>query len=108
MTTIQIPASRCTKCDKVIVPPRDICPYCRMTPTESIQLSNVGSVLSLTELHKTPEGFIPPLKMALVELELGAVVLCLQSDGDKEKIEIGNQVELSFDNKNRFVFHRIS
>ena len=108
MTAIQIPATRCTKCEKVIIPPRDICPYCRKTPTESIQLSNVGSVLSFTELHKPPEGYIPPLKMALVELEFGAVVLCLQGEGDKEEIEIGNQVELSFDDKNRFVFHRIS
>ena len=107
MSTIQINASRCTKCDKVIVPPRDLCPYCRMSPTNSIRLSNVGSVISYTDLLKPPEGFIPPLKIALVELEFGAVVLCLHDRRNDEEIEIGQKVELSFDDKERFLFHKI-
>jgi len=108
MSTIKIPASRCPKCDKVIVPPRTICPYCRRTPTDSIQLDNVGSVLSYTELLKTPEGFIPPLKIALIELELGAIVLCVQGAKNEDEIEIGDKVELSVDDKNLFLFHKIS
>ena len=108
MSTIQILASRCTKCEKVIVPPRDLCPYCRTTSTNLIQLSNVGSVLSFTELLKPPEGFTPPLKIALVELEFGAVVLCLQDKKNDNEITIGNQVELSMDDKDRFIFHTIT
>lgn len=107
MPTIQIPASQCTKCNKVIIPTRNICPYCRTTPTDLIHLKNVGSILSFTELLKPPEGFVPPLKLALVELEYGAVVLCLQGETNEDELEIGNQVELSLDDKDRFLFHKI-
>ena len=108
MSTTKIPASRCNRCEKVIVPPRDICPYCRMTPIDFINLSNVGSVLSFTKLLKPPEGFLPPLKMALVELEFGAIVLCLQEGEDEGEIAIGSRVELTIDDKERFLFHMIS
>jgi len=108
MSIIQIPASRCTKCEKVIIPPRDLCPYCRTTSTNLIHLKNVGSVLSFTKLLKPPEGFKPPLTLALVELEFGAIVLCLESQRFEDEIEIGDQVELTFDNEDRFLFQKIS
>jgi len=104
MSDIRIKASKCPKCDKVIVPPRDLCPYCRHKSTETniIELGNEGKVLSFTELHKPPEGFDPPLKMALVELEFGATVLCLGEDDSD--VEIGCKVMLSFDDEERLRF----
>ena len=104
MSDIRIKASKCPECDKVIVPPRDLCPYCRHESDEPniLELSNEGIVLSFTELHKPPEGFEPPLKMALVELEFGAAVLCLGED-DSE-VEIGSRVILSFDSEERLQF----
>lgn len=106
MSDIQIKASRCQECDKVIVPPRDLCPYCRHRSTVSnvVELSNKGKVLSFTELHMPPDGFTPPMKMALVELELGAVVLCLGEDDIDAEVEIGSQVELTVDSDERLRF----
>ena len=106
MSDIRITASKCPECDKVIVPPRDLCPYCRhkSTGTNIIELGNEGKVLSFTELHKPPEGFDPPLKMALVELEYGAAVLCLGAEDCDSTVEIGNLVTLSYDDEKRLRF----
>ena len=106
MSDIRIKASRCPECDKVIVPPRNLCPYCKHKSTSSnvVELSNEGKVLSFTELHLPPEGFTPPLKMALVELELSAVVLCLGEEDIDFEVEIGNQVELTYDSEERLRF----
>ena len=107
MSDIQIKASRCPECDKVIVPPRNLCPYCKHKSTRSnvVELNNEGKVLSFTELHLPPEGFTPPMKMALVELEFGAVVLCLgEEDIDDAEVEIGSLVELTVDSEERLRF----
>ena len=106
MSDIRIKASRCSECDKVIVPPRDLCPYCRHKSKISnvIELSNEGKVLSFSELHMPPEGFTPPMKMALVELEFGAVVLCLGEEDTDFEVEIGSLVELTVDDEERLRF----
>ncbi len=106
MSNIRIKASKCPECDKVIVPPRDLCPYCKHKSTRSnvVELNNEGKVLSFTELHMPPEGFTPPMKMALVELEFGAVVLCLGEDDIDFEVEIGSQVELTYDSEERLRF----
>lgn len=106
MSDIRIKASRCPECEKVIVPPRDLCPYCRHMSTRSnvVELSNEGKVLSFTELHMPPEGFTPPMKMALVELEFGAVVLCLGEENTDSEVEIGSAVELTVDSEERLRF----
>jgi uncharacterized OB-fold protein len=106
MSGLRIPALKCPGCDKVIVPPRNLCPYCRhkLLETNIIELGNEGKVLSFTELRKPPEGFNPPLRLALVELEHGAVVLCLGKDDFNSKVEIGSRVKLTFDSERRMRF----
>ena len=71
---------------------------------ESIELDSQGSVVSFTTLQMPPEGFEPPLMMALVELELGALVLCLAKDQNQSKIKIGDTVNLSLDSEKRLQF----
>ncbi len=61
-------------------------------------------MISFTELYMPPEGFTPPMKMALVELEFGAVVLCLGEDDIDFEVEIGSQVELTYDSEERLRF----
>lgn len=74
---------------------------------ESTELDGHGSVVSFTTLQVPLEGFTPPLKMALVELEHGAVILCLAKTQSND-IKIGDQVNLSIDSENRFLFQSIS
>jgi uncharacterized OB-fold protein len=71
---------------------------------ESIELDSQGLVVSFTTLQMPPEGFNPPLTMALVELEHGAIVLCLAKDQDTSSLEIGARVTLSLDSEERLQF----
>jgi len=93
---MRIEASKCHLCEKVIVPPRKTCPYCGVKAGEMAQVSldDHGSVLSYTILEMPPDGFDPPLILALVELEQGALVLCLGKGIDIESIGVGSSVEV--------------
>lgn len=70
-----------------------------------LEIEGEGTVASFTTLQMPPEGFEPPLMMALVELEYGAVVLCLAKDNDLSTLEIGDSVILSLDSEERFLFN---
>ncbi len=73
-----------------------------MEPTE---LSPRGEILSYTLLHMPPEGFEPPLMMALVRLEQDATVLCLLEEKTTfPDLKIGANVELSLDDAERLRF----
>jgi uncharacterized OB-fold protein len=76
-----------------------------MTP---LQIDGRGKILSFTTLEMPPDGFVPPLDMALVELDQGAVVLCLASDGERAEMVIGARVTVDTDQENRFRFHVLS
>ncbi|MFW9967620.1 MAG: OB-fold domain-containing protein [Candidatus Thorarchaeota archaeon] len=68
----------------------------------SVQLSNRGVILSYTSLDAPIEGLIPPVMLALVELDRGAVILALADKNEIENIEIDNAVLLQQDDENRF------
>lgn len=69
---------------------------------EKLNLSPQGTVLSFTTLHNPPDGFQAPLSMALVELEHGALILCLAIDQAKAAVSIGDSVSIEFDKEGRF------
>lgn len=72
---------------------------------EPAELAAYGEVISYTTLHMPPEGFDPPLMMALVRLDRDATVLCLlEGETDLPNIGIGAKVELSLDEADRLRF----
>ncbi len=84
-------ASRCPRCQRMVVPPARICPdhAVRMEPGT---VPAVGEVVSFTTLHSPPEGFRSPLHIALVELEGGARLFC---HGDETRgFKIGTTVSV--------------
>ena len=91
MITEAIPASRCPRCARVVVPPARLCPDhpVRMDPTV---VPNLGEIISFTTLHSAPEGFRSPLHIALVELEDGARIFCHGSE--TRGFRIGSQVRV--------------
>ncbi len=99
---MRIKASLCKNCNEVTVPPRETCPYCGTAAEsmESIVLDSKGVVTSHTRLHTPPQGFSTPVDLSLVQLERGAIILCLaESD---EEVHIGSSVEITLDGENRF------
>ncbi|MHA2080932.1 MAG: Zn-ribbon domain-containing OB-fold protein, partial [Candidatus Thorarchaeota archaeon] len=91
-------------------PPRETCPYCGKNagPMEKLELPNRGVVQSYTTLQMPPEGFKAPLSMALVELEHGALILCLASQQTGSSVNIGDQVEIEVDSEDRFCYRAIT
>jgi len=83
-----IPGARC-QCGKNIVPFRKLCPACGKA-MEEMEFENAGTVLTHTTLHAAPEGFEAPIRIAMVELEGGAKLLC-SIKHDKE-LTIGEEV----------------
>lgn len=73
-----------------------------------IKLAPRGIVQSHTTLQMPPEGFKSPLLLALVELEYGALILCLSSEEAEKRINIGDRVEIELDSEERFCYRTIT
>lgn len=71
---------------------------------EEIQLPPRGTVQSYTTLQMPPEGFKAPLSMALVELEHGAMILCLARVQTEEPVSIGDRVEIELDTDRKLCY----
>lgn len=86
-----ITGSRCPQCGWVVAPAVRICPRhpVEMTPVE---ISGHGSVLSYTTLMAAPEGFKPPLHIAVVELPGGARIFC--HGKETRALKIGRRVAI--------------
>ncbi len=71
---------------------------------DSLELNNQATVISYTTLQMPPEGFEPPLTIALVKLEYGAIALCLAKNQNESRVNIGDRVNLSLDSEERVLF----
>jgi uncharacterized OB-fold protein len=85
---VYLKASKC-HCGKASMPPKSKCPLCGKL-MDSTEIVNRGKVLSFTTLFVAPEGFTPPLKVAMVELEDGPKVFC----NFEKEVAIDTKVEI--------------
>ena len=91
-----IEASRCPRCERMVVPPAHYCPD-HPVAMEPATVAGVGEIVSFTTLHSPPEGFKAPLHIALIELEGGARLFC--HGQETRGIKIGSSVGVeSLDN----------
>jgi acyl-CoA-associated DUF35 OB-fold domain-containing protein len=86
-----IAASRCPQCGWVVSPPVRICPRHPVEMT-ALELSGYGSIVSYTTLTVAPEGFKPPLHIAIVELPGGARIFC--HGKETRALKIGRRVAI--------------
>ena len=66
---------KCKDCGEYTVPPRIVCQECGSPNTEIKELSGTGTIKTYTIEHVVPEGFKPPLIVALVETDEGPWVM---------------------------------
>ena len=91
--------ARCGNCNKVLFPPRYICPCCRrMGKLEPYRLKRRGKVFSYTVVHVAANGFEDqaPYVLAIVELEDGPRLTAQVTDCNTDEIKIGDEVEIIF------------
>lgn len=91
--------ARCGNCNKILFPPRYICPFCRrMGKLEPYRLKRQGKVISYTVIHVAAEGFEDqvPYVLAIIELEDGPRLTAQITDCNPDEIKIGDEVEIIF------------
>ena len=91
--------ARCGNCNKVLFPPRYICPYCRrMGKLEPYRLKRRGKIFSYTIIHAAANGFEDqaPYALAIIELEDGPRLTAQVTDCNTDEIKIGDEVEIIF------------
>lgn len=71
---------------------------------DEVKIPPQGTIQSYTTLQIPPEGFEAPLSMALVELEYGALILCLALEATEENVKIGDAVHIELDSEKRFCY----
>ena len=98
-------AAKCLKCNKVIFPPRPLCPYCYSKDVTWTELKKEGKIVSYTIIHVAPPQFqnLVPYAVAVVETEdvegLGKVkVIGMVKDvKDPKQIDVGDKVVIDFE-----------
>lgn len=90
--------NRCTKCNKIFFPPREICTECKIPNLERYDLKGEGTIVTYTIVHVPQEGFEEqiPYVMAIIELVDGPKLTAQIVDCDPEEVEIGKKVERCF------------
>ena len=91
--------SKCGNCNKVMFPPRFICPYCRRTgKLDPYKLSPKGKIISYTITHAAASGFEDqaPYVLAVIELQDGPRLTAQITDCDPQDVNIGDEVEMVF------------
>ncbi len=103
---LDIAASKCISCESVLIPRRTICPYCgpESTDLQDILVQPRGEVISYTSLERPPEGFDPPVVLALVQVKEGATILCIGTRDELEGTKIGSRVSIDMDSSERFIY----
>ncbi len=94
----RLESTRCGDCGRVSYPPRRICPECRSTDAETIELSHEGRVVTYTVVHVPPDDFLmeAPYALAVVETPEGARMMVQVVDCDPASVEAGMMVALEF------------
>jgi len=96
----QILGVKCTKCDKVFVPPRQTCEHCFEDLSESwVELSDAGEVTNFTVV-RYDDGHLPrkpPYILALIKLDGADTPMPHILEGvEPESVDIGMKVKAIF------------
>mgnify|MGYP000151674538 CR=1 FL=1 len=91
-------ASKCSKCGKVLFPPRIICPACGSRNFTLTHIGNEGKVVTYSVIRVAPSQFVDqaPYTVAIVDLGEGVNILCQIADCEPDEVKIGMDVRLEF------------
>jgi len=94
-------AVRCVRCRHVMVPPRSICPNCRNTQVEWVELGPKGKLVTYTIVHVAPPQFkhMTPYAVGIVEMAEGVKVPSIIRTSRLESLKIGMQLEVDYSPK---------
>jgi uncharacterized OB-fold protein len=92
----RLTTTKCTKCDKLLWPPRVICPECLSDELDWVDLGSEGGLYAFTEMRLgAPLGFVQdtPFCLGLIEVN-GLLISARIDDATYDKLTIGDKVHL--------------
>ncbi len=94
----RLEGAKCSSCGKVVYPARRVCPRCRGSELQRLNLSHSGKVVTWTVIHVPPDDFLflAPYALAIVETPEGARFMVQVADCDPAEVQPGMQVALEF------------
>jgi len=96
----ELAVQQCSRCQLLRHYPQTMCPRCHSTEFGWARLSGRGRIYSYTVAHR---AFHPawkpfvPYVIATIELDEGLRMVCDLLDLDPDRVEIGQRVEVRFD-----------
>lgn len=94
-------ATRCSRCDKVLMPPRSVCPDCFQELGDWVELPPRGTLITYTTVHYDYSDYYQPKKapysLGIVRLDGAHTGMChFLGEVDPEEIHVGMRVEAVF------------
>jgi len=91
-------AAQCTSCDKILFPPRRVCPHCRGTAFRKVRLCDRGRIITYTIQHVSAPAFADqtPFAVGIIETDDGVRLMAQIVDFPPEKLRTGERVRLAF------------
>jgi uncharacterized OB-fold protein len=82
---------RCTACSRYHFPAAALCPYCRASEVERVELSRTGSLWCWTAVTAAPPGYRGdvPFGFGVVELPEGIRVITRLEGPDPDRLSFG-------------------
>jgi len=92
--------TRCTECDLVYLPPKSTCPRCFSEIKEWVEVGNVGTLLTYTEIHYSLPNIQPvnpPYYIGIIKVDGASTGLVhLLGEVDKAELRIGIKMQAVF------------
>lgn len=90
---------KCNSCGGFTAPPQIVCSHCGSKDMEIVELKRQGEIQTFTVIQVVPEGFTPPLPVAVVKLEEGPWLMGNIIDIPPEDVNmdiIGRKVSIDY------------
>jgi len=92
----RLTTTKCKRCEKVLWPPRIVCPDCLSDELEWIDLGLKGELYAFTEMRLgAPLGFVEDVPFCIGIVRIGGLSISARIDDAKyDDLEIGAKVQL--------------
>jgi uncharacterized OB-fold protein len=91
-------AAKCSKCGKILLPPRPLCNVCFSQDFTWVEVKGQGKLLTYTIIHVAAPQFqaLAPYAVGIVQLENGLKLPGMISGVPQDQLKIGMNLTLDF------------
>ncbi len=92
----RLTTTKCQKCEKLLWPPRIICPNCLSDELEWVDLGTEGELYAFTEIRLgAPLGFVEDVPFCVGIVQIGGLLISTRIDNAKyDELRIGDKLTL--------------